>query len=96
MKLDIKKWNKIRKELEKNIKEYKSRKYESMQPRWNHGPDDWEIGKMKWSATTLYAVRAAMCGIQHCEDWTIEDVKDKILPQYSLPQEEKSIDPSIP
>jgi hypothetical protein len=97
MKLDIKKWNEVRKELEKALKESKTRQRESMQPRWRGGIDDREKANMKWSATTLYAVRAACRGKQHCEEWTIEDAKDKILPQYALPkEEEKPVDIVIP
>lgn len=96
MKLDKQKWNDLRKELEKNIKEFKSRQRESLQPRWKHGPDDWEMKNMKFDATTLYAVRAAVRGKQHCEGWPIQDALDKILPQYSLPEEEKPADPVIP
>lgn len=89
MKLDKAKWNEIRKELEKSIKEYKARQRESFQPRWKHGPDDWQMQTMKWNATTLYAVRAACRNKQHCEAWTKEDAIDKILPQYALPAEEE-------
>ena len=97
MKLDIKKWNEVRRELEKAIKDSKIRQRESMQPRWRHGPDDWEKKNMKWDATTLYAVRAACRGKQHCAEWTIEDAKDKILPQYAAPtDEEKPTDIPIP
>ena len=88
MKLDIKKWNEARRELEKNIKEYKGRRTESMQPRWGSF-DDVALRDMKWEATTLYAVRAAVRGIQHCPSWTIQDAIDRILPQFLVPTEEK-------
>ncbi len=97
MKLDKKKWNEIRKELEQKIKESKIRQRETMQPRWRHGPDDWEKINMKFDATTLYAVRAAVRGKQHCEQWPIQDALDKILPQYALPaEEEKPADGVVP
>lgn len=96
MKLDKKKWNEIRKEVEKNIKEHKVRQRESHQPRWRHGPDDHALSNMKWDATTLYAVRAAVRGKQHCATWPVQDAIDKILPQYALPEEEKPIDSVIP
>lgn len=97
MKLDKKKWNEIRKELEQKIKESKARQRETMQPRWRHGPDDWEKINMKFDATTLYAVRAAARGKQHCEQWPIQDAIDKILPQYALPaEEEKQTDVVVP
>lgn len=97
MKLDKKQWNEIRKEVEKSIKEAKVRQRESLQPRWRHGPDDWDLKQKKWDATTLYAVRAAVRGKQHCETWTIQDALDKILPQYALPkEEEKPVDNVIP
>ncbi len=91
-KLDKQKWDAIRKEVEKSIKEAKTRQRESFQPRWNHGPDDWALKNSKWDATTLYAVRAALRGKQHCEAWPIQDALDKILPQYLLPEEEKPVD----
>jgi len=97
MKLDKKQWNEIRKEVEKSIKEAKVRQRESLQPRWRHGPDDWDLKNKKWDATTLYAVRAACRGKQHCETWSIQDALDKILPQYALPkEEEKPVDNVIP
>lgn len=95
MKLDIKKWNEVRKELEKAIKDSKQRQRESHQPRWRHGPDDWDKKNMKWDATTLYAVRAACRNKQHCEEWPIQEAIDKILPQYAAP-EEKPVDNVIP
>lgn len=94
MKLDKQKWNAIRKELEEKIKEYKTRRRESLQPRWRHGPDDWEMTNMKFDATTLYAVRAAVRGKQHCEQWPIQDAIDKILPQYAA--EEKPVEGGNP
>lgn len=97
MKLDKKQWDEIRKEVEKSIKEAKIRKRESFQPRWKHGPDDWELKNKKWDATTLYAVRAALRGKQHCETWPIQDALDKIFPQYALPaEEEKPTEAVIP
>lgn len=51
---------------------------------------------MKYDATTLYAVRAAVRGKQHCEDWPIQDAIDKILPQYLSPEEEKVTEPLAP
>jgi hypothetical protein len=44
---------------------------------------------MKWDATSLYAVRAACRGKQHCPEWSIEDAKERILPQYALPSEKE-------
>lgn len=96
MKLNRQKWNEVRKELEKSIKEFKSRQRESYQPRWRGGPDDWTMKSMKWDATTLYAVRAAVRGKQHCAEWTVEDAIEKILPQYAAPVEEVPTTPTIP
>lgn len=97
MKLDIKKWNAVRKELEAAIKDSKERQRESMQPRWYHGRDDQDKITMKWDATTLYAVRAACRNKQHCANWTIEEAKEKILPQYAeIAEEKKPVDPVIP
>lgn len=95
MKLDIKKWNEARKELEKNIKEFKSRRTESGQPHWDEF-DGGALKNMKWDATTLYAVRAACRNRQHCAGWTIEDAKEIILPQYSIPEQDKLPDIVIP
>lgn len=91
MKLDIKKWNEARKELEAAIKDSKDRQRETMQPRWRHGPDDYKKSNMKRDATELYALRAALRGEQHCESWPIEEALE-LLPEYSLPVEEKQMD----
>ena len=125
MKLDIKKWNEVRKQLEAHIKATKHsiRKEDKPVLTWQQiglwetgraaglprydmvpngqtyrgGSDDEysSLKNMKWDATTLYAVRAACRGRQHCADWTIEDAKEKILPNYALP-EDKPADPIIP
>ena len=111
MKLDINKWNEVRKKVEAEIKAMKNtiRRVDKTVYDWKPKKDGSggyekvptgatyrggtyeeysELGGMKWNATTLYAVRAAMRNKQHCPDWTIEDAIAKILPEYSLPAEE--------
>ena len=87
MKLDIEKWNKVRKEVEAEIK---ATKKVIRQPFHMGTTEEYRsLESMKWNATTLYAVRAACRGKEHCPTWPKEDAIDKILPQYALPAEEE-------
>lgn len=60
MKLNKAKWNEARIQIETSIREMKSRKRESHQPRWSHGPDDWELASLKYRAKHLYLLRYEM------------------------------------
>ena len=62
MKLNVTQWHKDRLEIESTIRELKSRKYESFQPNWRHGPDDWKLATMKENATALYWIRTYLRG----------------------------------
>jgi hypothetical protein len=57
MKLNKAKWTEARLEVEAAIREMKSRKRESHQPRWCHGPDDWKLAALKSKAGGLYWLR---------------------------------------
>jgi hypothetical protein len=62
MKINLPKWTQMRLEVESTIREAKSRKYESGQSRWRHGPDDWALAKHKGQATWIYQLRASLRG----------------------------------
>jgi hypothetical protein len=84
MKIDHLKWSAARRAVEASLREFKSRRGESLRPRWTCGADDRAFLALRREATLLYQVRAHLRRRIHTPGMTAEEQEKRVQASLAL------------